>query len=323
MELSMNKLLENAIVSIKIGVDDFFSTDKDRIFSCVRNLFSGIILLFKSKLLDLCPLDSNEVLIKKNIVPMMIGGEIVFKGEGKNTVDINEIRQRFAALNIKTNWSIIDKIQRERNNIEHYYADTDSDALRSIIVNTFNITSDFIKLELKQNPRILLKDSWDKLLEIREIFLKEKDDCNKKTEELFNLEERQLIVIKNMYCNKCGSELLVPKDGANEISNAIIKCTKCSNEIKVIDNFEKIVDEVYNYDGYERARNGYDSRIKECPECGKKTFNEDDDICYYCSYEKDYTECVRCGAELSIEEQDCDGLCFYCFDQFQKLNKDD
>jgi hypothetical protein len=51
--------------------------------------------------------------------------------------------------------------------------------------------------------------------------------------------------------------------------------------------------------------------------------DEIENICYYCSYEKDYTECARCGAELSVEEQDCDGFCFYCYDQYQKLFEND
>jgi hypothetical protein len=42
----MNKLLENAIISIQIGIDDYFSNDSRRIISCVRNLYSGILLLF-------------------------------------------------------------------------------------------------------------------------------------------------------------------------------------------------------------------------------------------------------------------------------------
>ena len=117
----MNNLFENAIASIQIGIEDYFSSDTKRITSCVRNLFSGILLLFKAKLLDLCPSDSNEVLIKKEIIPRIKNGKIVLEGKGILTINVKEIRERFTSLNIKTNWSIIKKIQNERNYIEHYY----------------------------------------------------------------------------------------------------------------------------------------------------------------------------------------------------------
>ena len=153
----MNKLLENAIVSIKLGVDDYFSTDPNRILSCVRNMFSGLLLLFKSKLLDLSPPNSNEVLIKKNIIPIIENGNIVFKGSGNITIGIDEIKKRFQELKINTNWSIIERIRKERNNIEHYYVNTDNSILRRLIVDIFHVTNDFMRNELKEEPKELFK----------------------------------------------------------------------------------------------------------------------------------------------------------------------
>ena len=46
-----NKLLQNAINSIEIGIEDYKLSQQDerRIISCVRNVFAGILLLFKYK----------------------------------------------------------------------------------------------------------------------------------------------------------------------------------------------------------------------------------------------------------------------------------
>ena len=46
------KLLQNAINSIEIGIEDYELSQQDerRIISCVRNVFAGILLLFKYKL---------------------------------------------------------------------------------------------------------------------------------------------------------------------------------------------------------------------------------------------------------------------------------
>ena len=91
----MNKLLENSVSSIQIGVEDYFSNDTKRILSCVRNLSAGILLLFKSKLLDMCPLDSKEVLIKKKVIPILKDGQLRFIGKGETTIDVREIQERF------------------------------------------------------------------------------------------------------------------------------------------------------------------------------------------------------------------------------------
>ena len=319
----MNKLLNNAIISIKLGVNDYLSADPDKVFSCVRNLFSGIALLFKAKLLDLCPVDSEEVLIKKDIIPVMIGGKLVFKGYKSSTIDIGEIEKRFNSLNIKTDWNVIRRIQRERNNIEHYYPLSGIDVLRGIIVDTFNLANEFIKNEMNLEPKDLFEKTWDDMLKIKEIFQNEKNKCDKLIDENFDLDDNQMIVARNIYCTNCGSELLIPKTKTDNIDDAILICTNCKNEIKVMDVFEKTVEEVFDPESYYNARYGIEARIKTCPECNKDTFDEVEDICYYCSYEKDYTECMRCGAELGIDEQDCEGFCFYCYDQFQKLDEDD
>ena len=318
----MNKLLENAILSIQIGVEDYFSKDTKRITSCVRNLFSGILLLFKARLLDLSPLDSNEVLIKKVIIPKFKGGKITFEGKGKQTIDVKEIQERFISLDIKTNWSIIEKMQSERNFVEHYYVSSSIDVIKSLIAKTCLIVNVFIKNEFKLNPMDLLGDTWIKMISIRDVYLKDKIDCGKKIDEMLPLQEKQIHVIKNMYCKNCGSELLVPISSEDDIDNVKMKCTICESVFKVVDMFEETVDYVFDPDGYENAKMGI-TNIKECPECGKYTFSENENVCYFCSYEKEYIECERCYAGLSLEEQECAGLCFYCYDQFQKIMEDD
>lgn len=57
-------ILQNAIDSIALGIEDYNSSDSRRLISCTRNLFAGILLLFKHKLAILSPPGSDEVLIK-------------------------------------------------------------------------------------------------------------------------------------------------------------------------------------------------------------------------------------------------------------------
>lgn len=97
-----NKLLQNAINSIEIGIEDYKLSQQDerRIISCVRNVFAGILLLFKYKLVELSPANSDEVLIKQQISWFMENGNIIAKGKGDKTVDVQSIKDRFKSLNI-------------------------------------------------------------------------------------------------------------------------------------------------------------------------------------------------------------------------------
>ena len=102
----MNKLLQNAINSIEIGIEDYeLSKQNDRrIISCVRNIFAGILLLFKYKLAELSPANSDEVLIKQNILWVIEDDNIIAKGKGEKTVDVQSIKDRFKSLNINVTW---------------------------------------------------------------------------------------------------------------------------------------------------------------------------------------------------------------------------
>ena len=61
-------IYKNAIDSILMGLDDYkvaLGGDERRYISSTRNLFAGILLLFKEKLSQLSPDGTDEILIKK------------------------------------------------------------------------------------------------------------------------------------------------------------------------------------------------------------------------------------------------------------------
>ena len=115
-------LLDNAIQAIQLGVEDYCADTHARLLSAVRNIHSGILLLYKELLRRLSPADTNEVLVKAKIVPKReANGKISFIGKGKKTADVQQIRERFAELGIATDWTRFDRISETRNDVEHYY----------------------------------------------------------------------------------------------------------------------------------------------------------------------------------------------------------
>ena len=92
-------IIQNAIDSIQIGIEDYEDSDDRRSVSAVRNISAGILLLYKEKLCQLSPEGNKELLIKQNIRPIQNeDGDIVFEGKGYKTVDVQSIKERFKSL---------------------------------------------------------------------------------------------------------------------------------------------------------------------------------------------------------------------------------
>ena len=86
-------LRDNAIGSIKVGVEDAQSGKHERLLSAVRNIHAEILLLSKEALRRLSPPGSNEVLLKETILLKRdAAGAISFEGAGKS-------RHSFSVLN--------------------------------------------------------------------------------------------------------------------------------------------------------------------------------------------------------------------------------
>ena len=92
----MTKLLENAISSIQLGIEDYQSNDPRRPISAVRNFYAGVLLLGKQCLVSAAPnADPMEVLASK-FIPVPDGdGGVVHEPKGYQTIDLFELKMRY------------------------------------------------------------------------------------------------------------------------------------------------------------------------------------------------------------------------------------
>lgn len=98
------KILNNAIQAIQIGLEDYKSEDPRRAQSALRNIFAGMLLLFKEQLRRMSPEDSDEVLIKQTISPVLDSdGELSFQGKRKKTVDVQQRGQHHQYIHLVPN----------------------------------------------------------------------------------------------------------------------------------------------------------------------------------------------------------------------------
>ncbi len=315
-------ILKNAIDSIDVGLEDFSSSDQRRLISCARNVFAGILLLFKHKLSLLSEPGSDEVLIKQKILPAKDqNGKIIWQGKGKKTVDVQSIRERFSSLGIVVDWERLDRINEFRNDIEHYYSTLTHETIHSLISNSFIVIRDFVVDELGLDPKDLFSEkSWSTLINISEIYEKEKAECKSTVEQLYFYGNGVKSAFLSCSCEECGSELITAiKGSTSEAIDADFLCKACSRLRSYEEIVNYVVSEHYAYDAYLSMTDGGETPIVDCPSCIDGCYIFENAVCASCGYSAEH-ECQRCGCSIPPEEIGKEIFCGYCL---HMINKDD
>lgn len=310
----MNTILANAVQSIQIGIEDFQSTDPRRVLSAIRNITAGILLLFKEKLRELSPSDSDEVLIKQRVQPEFdTNGNVVFRGDGRKTVDVQQIEERFSSLNIETDWKRFKKVVAIRNDIEHYCTTESTDRLKELVADSFIIIRNFVSSQLEYEPVSLLgEETWNVLLDVAEVYQRELDECSEAIDQIDWGSDAMSDMARHLRCPKCHSALVKPIDPETEPSYSIeFSCSSCGHVTSVDEMAEDALSDCFAGAIYSAMKDAEPSPIGTCPECGRESFILQEDMCAACGESLSYYECAVCGEALGPDDQDGGGLCSY------------
>lgn len=313
-------ILQNALDSIALGIEDYelAETDARRFVSCTRNIFAGILLLFKYKLSDLSPENSDEVLIKQKIIPKMEFDSLTWIGDGNKTVDVQGIEERFKGLNIKVDWMRLRKIQKYRNDIEHYYTTNSSLAVQQMISDSFLVIVTFIAEYLHEDPKELLgEDVFNIMREIDEVYEQDKKICIAKFQTLKYFHPSIPEVLININCLECGSGFLNPLKNNAYAEETLYQCRSCNTEFE----YEKLVNTAFENKFSLSTRdimNGEEDVSCGCPECGG-FFLYYDGICVVCGFENNLI-CEICDDKIHPSEVEVfEGCCTYCNYKWEKM----
>jgi len=314
-------ILQNAVDSIAIGLDDYRSSDPRRLVSATRNIYAGMLLLFKHKLSLLSPAGSDEVLLKQQILPSkQPDGQIAWTGKGRKTVDTFQIQERFDALDIRVNWERVMKINAYRNEIEHYFSTKTRDSVSKVISDCFIVIRDFIADQLEQDPRdVLGQDAWASLVEVAEVHEREKTECLNTMDsvkwESSTVEE----ALSDYDCLNCGSDLIRINNPKPAREDNQFVCKSCNNQW----DYESIAAEAleslaaaYNY---RAMKDGGESEIVQCPYCNNEAYVFSEENCGVCGESADH-DCNNCGIKIPSSEIYLGGLCGYCEHMLKKDN---
>lgn len=340
-ELDAEKLKENALTSIRLGIEDFQRSqaveaeggDPARALSAVRNLFAGVLLLFKYKIaISVEDPKQAPILIfnPPEVLPHADGnGGIEWKPVGKfkrTTIDVATIKKRFEGFGIDVDWDVIEKLQECRNHLEHLHPANSLGEVADFVAELFPVLRNFILAYLNQQPAELLGSTWPIMLKQHNFLVDTLASCTAGWAAA-GLPEMMLPWLKECQCEECGSSLLSPhpedlEDGASVESQSEefrYVCVVCGHSAPIAPLMIKELNDAYDYD----PRDGEVPLVEECNECGKDTFLIGEQHCLWCGAELDYTECVVCEEALRQDDQDNGGLCSYHSYVREKMMQDD
>ena len=314
-------ILQNAIDSIQVGVEDYNQEDERRNASAIRNIFAGILLLYKERLCELSPETDRELLIRKKISPVLNeDGELEFQGNGHNTVDVQMIKERFKSLKVTVDWKRFDEINKLRNDLEHYYTAITPDSVREIVSKSFLLIRDFVSNELQQNPVTLFgNDCWQSLLTVADVYEKEEKECKASLEKIdweFSIVPK---LLKKLRCKSCHSSLVFAQDEEDVYPTINLTCRSCDLDFCFDEVVGDCVKESLYGEVVRAAMDGGESPYDSCPECNESTYIHEEERCIKCNYTQEHLNCDRCGESLTLDEQFFDGTCGYCQHQYEKF----
>ncbi|KJH63584.1 hypothetical protein UF13_03010 [Pantoea agglomerans] len=327
--LDASKLFDNAIISIQLGVEDFQSSTRplndggnpNRALSSVRNLFSGMLLLFKYKIAASVSQPSDAYTLIFNppaIQPEPDGnGGIRWIPDGKfknTTIDVQAIIQRFEKFGIDVDWQAIKKLQDCRNHLEHLHAKHTLGEVSGFVADLFPVLDNFITNALQQAPSDVLGEAWEIMLNHKAFHDEKLQECEASWEEAA-LPEGMKDYLLECNCDMCNSVLI--KANSEDLEEGFTldsnedefryRCIFCGYSDRITPNLIEAFHMLNDYD----PRGGDDPTYETCLLCEHDTFLIFEQKCAWCEAILDYTECSICGDALNQDDQDNGGLCGY------------
>lgn len=320
----MADIFDNAVTSIVLGIEDFREGSDARMLSAARNYYAGLLLLGKECLIRAAPEADPMEIIGAKFEPVPDGdGGVDHEVVGYSTVDLGQLKNRFKKFDLSWPDVNIDKLQRFRNNLEHYHLVEPVGALKEAIAASFPMIIDFLET-LKEDPQDVLADVWDTILEETNAFNRVQQSC---IDSLLRLNwPGEVQRLDRISCRNCGSSLTGQADRDNADTEAADgKCFQCGQEYDQQQLAEMVVSASYEIDAYYAAKDGESSPVAICPECNAEAYVENGEVsvCFACK-ETVGGECSRCSADITVHEYNPEypGLCSYCAYTWEKVMRE-
>ena len=310
----MNSLLDNAVQSLQLGIEDFQAQDPKRTLSAVRNFYAGVLLLGKEVLIRQAPNANRQLLLstRYSLKPDDHDG-VKFVGEGK-TIDFGTLGKRLHDFRVPVDRVALRELNRIRNDLEHNFTTLSTSTVRACVAKALPVVRDLFRYG-RLDAASLLGDSWPYLLGIREIYEKELEECR----QTFSCIRWQADVLEGraIRCPHCMSDLVaLSSAGSCHQHDMECECRACGEAVPPEQAVEATLETLYAAEMYVAGTDGGDPPPYVCPECGVDAYllTEDRNGCAWCGH-RIQSNCDLCGAPLtpdSVSWEGNGGSCGHC-----------
>lgn len=162
-------LRSNAKLSIELGVEDYLwgVGDSRRYVTAVRNLFCGLLLLYKSYLAQVSK-DQGCFIVRGDLDWEVVDGKIVERplDPDKKTLDVRGIENAFGKLGVVIDRKAVERVQRYRNQTEHLFDPkaTDESVVMPCVVDCLKLVRDFMTSIMRIHPETFFDEKVLKVL---------------------------------------------------------------------------------------------------------------------------------------------------------------
>lgn len=304
-------ILQNAIDSIQLGIEDYelIKENPKRLISCTRNLFSGILLLFKYYLYTVNP-DLIYIPLKSKE-----------KGR-KKTLDFKQLKDKLDESQVLIEWGELEKIQKIRNDIEHKYSDENPLIILGLVAVSYNVINDFVRKYLQRDPiEIFGEEIWSILIEVDRVYQIERNQCINDLDSNTYYNFKILELIKQSNCSECGFDVIKPLKNNTNSHQIEYRCLSCFKET---DYHELIVSAIEQEVDYQQRRDSmFGDSLNEvfctCPSCWTNAYSIESCFCFSCQYQAkqicDVCESSLTGDEISFQSK----FCSACRNRYEKV----
>lgn len=308
----MNSLFDNAVQSLRLGIEDYESSDPRRAISAARNFNAGTLLLAKEALVRKAPNADPDDILGVNYKPVPDGkGGVQHVPASARTIDFDAIGRRFKDFGLSIDHATLRDLYQIRNDIEHRYTTHPREAVREAIARAFPVVVDLLH-QMDEGPRDALGDAWQVMLDVRAVYERELAECGKTFDKVDwpnGLADAALI------CPECQSALVAQDDPGNTShQSADASCRSCGAQISAENLIEHALEHHFEAENYMAVKDGADPVLGICPDCGLSTYviDGDDTGCVWCDFQ--LGECARCFTGLTPDNvsPDNSNLCGYC-----------
>lgn len=321
---AISSTFRNAIDLLSLGIEDFEAANRDvrRYATAVRNVYSGLLLIFKSHLMELTKADDCRAVFPEGIS----------RGLSQKSADVSKILEEFDVRGIAIDRKLFKRIREYRNDIEHLFDrnKTKGVVVRDYVVNMMLMAKTFMSDYMGFDPLEEVPHGvWVAFLREKRIVEDERRRVVDALDGCKWVSDRARDLFETYVCEKCGGTMWAPDDAkkGDMALSCVFKCRVCGNVKSYEDIMTSLTDDIFESVsvGWRDVTDGVSefAGFGECPECSSIAFDCEDGVCFVCGHWEPSLECNLCGESVAPDEMPCWNRRHLCCHCEHLMDKDD